>query len=100
MPTQTIETCGLPSALSVTRCARWPAVRAWRTSDVSREAMPARVRDGRSYTSRLENDPEEAMSVTDELLSNNEDYAAGFRHGSLGMPPARRVAVLACMDAR
>jgi carbonic anhydrase len=40
------------------------------------------------------------MSVTDELLSNNEDYAAGFRHGSLGMPPARKVAVLACMDAR
>ena len=40
------------------------------------------------------------MSVTDELLSSNEDYAATFDHGDLAMPPARRVAVLACMDAR
>ena len=40
------------------------------------------------------------MSVTDELLSNNEDYAASFDHGDLAMPPASRVAVLACMDAR
>jgi carbonic anhydrase len=40
------------------------------------------------------------MSVTDELLQNAEAYAAGFDKGSLPMPPARKVAVLACMDAR
>ena len=40
------------------------------------------------------------MSVTDELLSSNEDYAAAFDRGDLAMPPARKVAVLACMDAR
>ena len=39
------------------------------------------------------------MSVTDELLQNNETYAASF-HGPLPLPPARKVAVLACMDAR
>jgi carbonic anhydrase len=40
------------------------------------------------------------MSVTDELLKNNEAYAAGFDKGSLPLPPARKVAVVACMDAR
>jgi carbonic anhydrase len=39
------------------------------------------------------------MSVTDQLLENNEKYAAGFT-GPLPLPPARQVAVLACMDAR
>jgi carbonic anhydrase len=40
------------------------------------------------------------MSVTDELLSNAEKYAAGFQGGELPLPPAKRIAVLACMDAR
>ena len=40
------------------------------------------------------------MSATDELLRNAEDYANRFDRGGLPMPPARRVAVLACMDAR
>jgi carbonic anhydrase len=39
------------------------------------------------------------MSVTDELLANNADYAANFT-GPLPLPPAKHVAVLACMDAR
>ena len=39
------------------------------------------------------------MSVTDELLANNAEYAANFT-GPLPLPPARHVAVLACMDAR
>jgi carbonic anhydrase len=39
------------------------------------------------------------MSVTDDLLANNEAYAAGFS-GPLPMPPAKHVAVVACMDAR
>jgi carbonic anhydrase len=40
------------------------------------------------------------MSVTDELVQSNEAYARDFAHGDLPLPPARKVAVLACMDAR
>ena len=40
------------------------------------------------------------MSTTDELLRNNESYVRSFYKGSLPLPPARHVAVLACMDAR
>ena len=40
------------------------------------------------------------MSVTDELLNNNAAYAASFQKGDLPLPPARGVAVVACMDAR
>jgi carbonic anhydrase len=40
------------------------------------------------------------MSTTDELLRNNEAYAASFDKGDLPMPPATKVAVVACMDAR
>ncbi len=40
------------------------------------------------------------MSVTDELIRNNESYAKSFKKGDLPLPPAKHVAVLACMDAR
>ena len=40
------------------------------------------------------------MSVTDELLRNAEEYAANFDKGELPLPPAKGVAVVACMDAR
>jgi carbonic anhydrase len=40
------------------------------------------------------------MSVTDELLLNNEAYAASFDKGDLPLPPGKKVAVVACMDAR
>jgi carbonic anhydrase len=40
------------------------------------------------------------MSVTDEVLKANEEYARSFRSGNLAMPPARKLAILACMDAR
>ena len=40
------------------------------------------------------------MSTTDDLLRNAEDYAASFDKGDLPLPPARKLAVLACMDAR
>src|SRR5215469_10702279 len=40
------------------------------------------------------------MSVTDDLLRNNDRYAASFDKGDLAMPPKKRLAVLACMDAR
>jgi len=40
------------------------------------------------------------MSVTDDLLANAEQYAASFDKGDLPLPPARNIAILACMDAR
>jgi carbonic anhydrase len=40
------------------------------------------------------------MSVTDQLIENNRQYAGSFDKGGLPMPPARKLAVLACMDAR
>lgn len=40
------------------------------------------------------------MNVTDELLKNNEEYAASFDGGGLPIPPAKGVAVVSCMDAR
>ena len=40
------------------------------------------------------------MSVTDELVRNNESYSRSFEKGDLPLPPAKHVAVLACMDAR
>jgi carbonic anhydrase len=39
------------------------------------------------------------MSVTDEYLANNAEYAKSFS-GPLPLPPSRHVAVVACMDAR
>jgi carbonic anhydrase len=39
------------------------------------------------------------MSVTDQYLENNKKYAAQFQ-GPLPLPPAKHIAVLACMDAR
>jgi len=40
------------------------------------------------------------MSVTDELLEANRKYAAQFTKGGLALPPARKVALVVCMDAR
>jgi carbonic anhydrase len=40
------------------------------------------------------------MSATDELLQNAERYAEQFDKADLPMPPGRKVAVVACMDAR
>lgn len=40
------------------------------------------------------------MTVIDTLLENNTSYASAFEHGELSLPPAKRLAVLACMDAR
>lgn len=40
------------------------------------------------------------MAVVDEFLKANARYAAEFTKGHLPMPPARKVAVVACMDAR
>jgi carbonic anhydrase len=40
------------------------------------------------------------MSSTDEMLKNNEQYAASFDKADLPIPPSKGVAVVACMDAR
>ena len=40
------------------------------------------------------------MSVTDDLVSNNEQYAQSFGNADLPLPPGKGVAVVACMDAR
>lgn len=39
------------------------------------------------------------MTVTDEYLANNAEYARTFT-GPLPLPPSKHVAVVACMDAR
>jgi len=40
------------------------------------------------------------MTASDEFLRSAEAYAASFNKGQLPMPPARKAAVVACMDAR
>jgi carbonic anhydrase len=40
------------------------------------------------------------LSVTEELLENNRRYTERFDKGDLPIPPAKKVAVVACMDAR
>ena len=40
------------------------------------------------------------MSTTDELLKNNDAYAQEFDKGDLPLPPAKKIAVVTCMDAR
>jgi len=39
------------------------------------------------------------VTVTDDYLANNAEYAGGFQ-GPLPLPPSKHIAVLACMDAR
>ena len=40
------------------------------------------------------------MAVVDDMIQANERFAQGFDQGNLPMPPAKHVAILACMDAR
>ena len=40
------------------------------------------------------------MTVTDELLTNADRYASSFDKGDLPLPPAKHIAIVACMDAR
>lgn len=40
------------------------------------------------------------MSVVDETLQANKAYSSNFQLGSLVLPPARKLAIVACMDAR
>ena len=40
------------------------------------------------------------MSITDDALKANEEFAREFKLADLPMPPARKLAIVACMDAR
>jgi carbonic anhydrase len=40
------------------------------------------------------------MSTTDDLLKNNESFARSFDKGDLPLPPAKKIAIVTCMDAR
>ena len=40
------------------------------------------------------------MTAVDDGLRANENYAKNFELGSLPMPPAKKLAIVACMDAR
>jgi len=40
------------------------------------------------------------LSAIDTFLGSNAKYAAGFSKGSLPTPPAKKIAIVACMDAR
>jgi carbonic anhydrase len=40
------------------------------------------------------------MTTTEDFLANNRKYAASFAKGKLPMPPAKKIAVVVCMDAR
>src|SRR5437764_4357775 len=40
------------------------------------------------------------MSVIDELIGNASSYSESFDKGDLPLPPAKHVAIVACMDAR
>ena len=40
------------------------------------------------------------MSATNEIVAANQSYADKFTKGGQPMPPAKKVAVVACMDAR
>ena len=39
-------------------------------------------------------------TTTDQLLKNAELYHASFTKGELPLPPGKKIAILACMDAR
>jgi carbonic anhydrase len=80
----------------------------WRRSrHVERDGGGCVERDGggrwpQPVSTRVEREhdgEDQAMSVTDELLANNQRYAETFS-GPLPLPPARGLAVIACMDAR
>jgi carbonic anhydrase len=40
------------------------------------------------------------MSATDQALRNNQAYSKAFDKGQLPLPPAKKLAIVACMDAR
>jgi carbonic anhydrase len=65
------------------------------------DAWPAARRDSTVPGGAPRHHAREAhVSVIEEVLEANEQYARTFALGHLPMPPARKLAVVACMDAR
>src|SRR6188472_903226 len=46
------------------------------------------------------NNTEYRMTELNKILAANEEYSEDFRHGELSHIPSRKIAILACMDAR
>ena len=40
------------------------------------------------------------MTELNKIISANEEFSKDFKHGNLPIPPSRKLAILACMDAR
>ena len=40
------------------------------------------------------------MTELNKILSANEEFSKDFKHSHLQAPPSRKLAILACMDAR
>jgi carbonic anhydrase len=74
----------------------WNGTAAGSTGPDGRGGWPPPVSTG---VEREHDGEDQTMSVTDELLENNQHYAETFS-GPLPLPPARGLAVIACMDAR
>lgn len=53
-----------------------------------------------SEHSHNEHNQQSTINVTNETIEAGETYAAHFKQGKPPMPPARKMAVVACMDAR
>src|SRR6187200_363513 len=52
------------------------------------------------YSGSIPHEGVPPMSSTDDVLGNAERYASSFDKADLPLPPARKLAVVACMDAR
>jgi carbonic anhydrase len=50
----------------------------------------------------VDGDPSQGgvVTATDDLLANNERYTESFDKGDLPIPPAKKIAIVTCMDAR
>src|SRR5688500_3820767 len=66
----------------------------------SARRRPLGAREARRARGRADYDTRGAMTVTDQLIENSKRYTEGFDKGDLPMPPGKKVAVVACMDAR
>src|SRR6266851_5352918 len=110
-PTASCTTCRSPGTMSAGCVTDRPA--AWQWTTVGAHPRSVRAELNRPVLrSRAHRHPSDAaarqfidwrfipMSVTDELLRKNDVYARSFDKGSLPLPPANHLAVLACMDAR
>jgi carbonic anhydrase len=69
---------------------------------VEAQSLHRRFEDAEaSGTVALRPDPRrKQMSTTDDLLKNNVSFAQSFDKGDLPLPPAKKIAIVACMDAR